>query len=65
MFISEPSNNITLQATGPSRSTVNDFKEALDKTGLFINITSPLESISEDQGTFYFSLKFGLKPRTP
>ncbi len=65
MFISEPSNNITLQATGPSRSTVNDFKEALDKTGLFINITSPLESISEDQGTFYFSLKFGLKPLQP
>jgi len=61
MFISEPSNNITLHATGPSRSTINNFKEALEKNGLFINITIPLESISENQDTFYFLLKFGFK----
>ncbi len=61
IFISEPSNNVTLQAAGPSRSVVNDFKDALEKTGMFVNVTAPLESITEDNGTFYFSLKFGFK----
>jgi len=61
IFISEPSNNVTLQAACSSRSIVNEFKDSLESTGMFVNITAPLESITEDNGTFYFSLKFGFK----
>jgi len=61
IFISDPSNSVTLQAAGSSRSVVDEFRTALDKTGMFVNITAPLESITEENGRFLFSLKFGFK----
>jgi hypothetical protein len=61
IFISEPSNNVTLQAAGSSREVVDIFRTALEKTGMFVNITAPLESITEENGKVLFSLKFGFK----
>ncbi len=58
IFISAPSNNITLHGEAPSRKAITDFKDALEQTKLFTSISAPLESLSGEGDKFYFSFKF-------
>jgi hypothetical protein len=60
MFVSNESKNVTLQGSSPSQIKIGNFKDDLQNTQNFSNITSPLESISSDGDNYYFSIKFTL-----
>lgn len=60
IFISNESKNVTLQGSSPSQTAIGNFKDDLENTKNFFNITSPLESISSDGDNYYFSIKFTL-----
>ena len=60
MFVSNESKNVTLQGSSPSQVKIGNFKDDIQNTNNFSNITSPLESISSDGDNYYFSIKFTL-----
>ncbi len=60
IFISNESRTVTLQGSSPSQNQISNFKDDLEGTKNFTNITSPLESISSDGDNYYFSIKFNL-----
>jgi outer membrane PBP1 activator LpoA protein len=60
IFISNESKNVTLQGSSPSQIVIGRFKDDLENTKSFSNITSPLESMSSDNDNYYFSIKFTL-----
>jgi hypothetical protein len=49
-----------LQGSSPSQNQISNFKDDLEGTKTFHNVTSPLESISSDGDNYYFSIKFNL-----
>jgi Tfp pilus assembly PilM family ATPase len=60
MFVSNESKNVTLQGSSPSQLRINNFKDDIQNTNNFSNITAPLESISSDGDNYYFSIKLTL-----
>ncbi len=60
IFVSNESKNVTLQGSSPSQIVIGRFKDDLENTKNFSNITSPLESMSSDNDNYYFSIKFTL-----
>ena len=60
IFISNESKTVTLQGSSPSQNQISNFKDDLEGTKTFHNVTSPLESISSDGDNYYFSIKFNL-----
>ena len=54
-----PANNITIQGTASEKSLIVDFKDALDKSQLFTDISLPLSALIDTPGgvTFNLSIK--------
>ena len=54
-----PANNITIQGTASKKSLIVDFKDALDKSQLFTDISLPLSALIDTPGgvTFNLSIK--------
>mgnify|MGYP003737802289 CR=1 FL=1 len=60
IFISNETKAVTLQGSSPTQTKIGNFKDDLENTKNFYNITSPLESIYSDGNNYYFSIKFAL-----
>jgi len=51
-----PANNITIQGEADKKSFVVNFKDALDNSNLFSNISLPLSALIDTQGGVTFNL---------
>ena len=54
-----PANNITIQGEASKKDFVVDFKDALDESGIFSDISLPLSALVEtaERVTFNLSIK--------
>lgn len=60
VFISNETRNVTIQASAPSQNSISNFRDDLENTKKYQNVTAPLESISSEGSLFYFQIKFTL-----